>query len=104
MSEQLIEAIDQHIDLHTNCRDHYCAVAGTAIHKVADLEAEKALAERRFRPFLKRLIEATKPYHENEDAPEAAETLFNIYEDAVMIRAALVARPKGEKERDEHTD
>ncbi len=58
---------------------------------------------RRFTPFLKRLIEATKPYHENRDEPEAAETLFNIYEDAVVVRA-LAITPEGEKEKHEHID
>ena len=56
-------------------------------------EAQRLL-ERRFEQFLKRVIEATKPYHENRDEPEAAETLFDIYEDAVMARAALEAKCK----------
>ncbi len=48
---------------------------------------------RRFGPFLKRLIGATKPYHENEDTPSgAAELLFYIHEDAVMLRAVLTEK------------
>ena len=65
-------------------------------HMMQSWKQEKDDLERqlkRFNPFLKRVIEATKPYHENEDAPKAAETLFNIYEDAVMIRA-LAATPE----------
>ncbi len=59
--------------------------------RVAEALAErrKKALERRVRPFLKRVIEATKPYHENRDWPDAAEMLFNIYEDAVMARAAI---------------
>ncbi|KKL59429.1 hypothetical protein LCGC14_2215400, partial [marine sediment metagenome] len=55
-----------------------------------------AALERRVRPFLKRLIAATKPYHENEDADTsgAAELLFYIHEDAVMFRAALAQGKK----------
>ena len=55
----------------------------------ARLQERVEEAERRVKPFLKRLIEATKPYHENEDEPKAAETLFDVYEDAVMLRAAI---------------
>ena len=55
----------------------------------AALLAQGEELERRFRLFLKRVIAVTKPYHENRNESEAAETLFDIYEDAVMLRAAL---------------
>ncbi len=67
----------------------------------AALLAQGEELERRFRLFLKRVIAVTKTYHENRNESEAAETLFDIYEDAVMLRAALA--PGEEKSSGEST-
>ena len=82
---------------------------GYALQRTLEIaERQMALAkvrgeelEGRFKPFLKRLIEATEPYsHENTDTSGAAELLFNIQEDAVMLRAVMTPEEAslGEKE------
>ena len=91
---QRAEEAEQEVACQENALANLRSNLSAQVGEIHGLETALSKAQellRRFRPFLKRILEATERYTDeaNRDDPEATELLFNIYEDAVMLRASL---------------